>query len=286
MEKTYLSLLILILLLGCIRPPEEEEEERGPGLQIREFLVEEGALVPNERTRALLRIENLGDHEAREINVILMNYGEILLPEAEDSLGDPSNFSLERGSRLIEWKLLAPPKGYVERRYNIIARVYYFYQTIGYQDLVFVPAGVSPISTPESGSTLSPLGISITSDYPIELVGEANFSVEVRIENVGKGYISYYKEMERENMLEKVLIIAPKEWTMLSRDWNCRLVGEKKECEPTKEIRVARGEEVTLFLKFRRSEIKVETKERIRIELSYGYAIDSSPIQVILRKAV
>ena len=193
-KKPILSIIAVLLITGCTQQSTTTQVigVTSKGLNIINFTSNFNTLRVHESTNIKLQFKNNGDFEARNVTTIL--YGEGLL-EKESA----KNFT-ERilvGKEDIQFWTLNVPLELSRTQsttYTLGARVYYYYNFSGFQQIGFVPTNYIGDDLPlSSGTGKGPLSVSMSVRNPIRtLPGEnTTFTITTTITDTEEGNVDY-----------------------------------------------------------------------------------------------
>ncbi len=192
-----LLLVLLVASLGCIASQEPVQISRSAGLIISSFYAEDTELRGEDMTNMVLELENVGDADAGNIDISLLNTGGFTVdsPVYQKTLSPPdTSTNLPGGRDKIIWRLTAPKVDFPVKK-SIKMKLGFDYKTEITKEIPIITydksrAGGVPrgIETNSEG----PVSISILSEDPILLSsgkasGTANFKLIV--ENTGGGTV-------------------------------------------------------------------------------------------------
>ncbi|MCK4714958.1 MAG: hypothetical protein KAT35_05245, partial [Candidatus Aenigmarchaeota archaeon] len=198
MKKTFFIILLVGFFLGCTFPQPDGDGDSVANatylaLGINSFYSDAPDISSDGISNVKLTVTNYGTIPATNIYAKLLGYaGQDIIIEGEYI----STEQLAPGeSTEFFWPMQMPELSVdTDVVYVFDARVYYSYQTNASKEVVFMNGTEAPVVTPHSSSTEAPLSISLASLNPIRMnpsEDETEFTVTVRIQNAGQGYIGY-----------------------------------------------------------------------------------------------
>lgn len=293
MKKTFFIILLVIFFLGCTLPQpdgggDSVANATYKAMGINSFYSDAPDISSGGISNVKLTVTNYGTTTATDI------YAKLLGHEGQDITIEGEYISIEQlapsGSTEFFWPMEMPSLSVdTDIIYIFDARVYYDYGTNASKEVVFMSGVEAPIVTPHSSSTEAPVSVSLTSLEPIRMNPddeETEFTVTVRIQNVGQGYVGYIdaggnEMVNKDNYLDSIFITVPNTWEPLHpEDWSVAsgpsetvMALNYDEGDIDTRMRLVRGDHTTYSIGFVRDNVGVETVESIDIELYYSYYI-------------
>jgi len=191
--------ILLVASLGCIASQEPSQISRSTGLMISSFYAEDPELRGGDMTNMVLELENVGDAEANNIDISIVNNGGFAvnapLPVYQASLSPPNTAtSIPGGRDKIVWRLTAPAVDFPVKK-TVTVKIGFGYSSEFSKEIPIITYDKSRAGGVQRGietNSEGPVSIRILSDDPVLLpsgatTGTANFKVIV--ENAGGGTI-------------------------------------------------------------------------------------------------
>jgi hypothetical protein len=307
MKKTFFIILLVIFFLGCTLPLQNNGNGGSvanatyKAIGINSFYSDAPDISSGGISNVKLAVTNYGPTTATNI------YAKLLGHEGQDITIEGEYISIEQlapsGSTEFFWPMEMPSLSVdTDIIYIFDARVYYDYGTNASKEVVFMSGVEAPIVTPHSSSTEAPVSVSLTSLEPIRMNPddeETEFTVTVRIQNVGQGYVGYIdadgnEMVNKDNYLDRVNITVPTSWRPLHADdpelWTIYYNADETimsmnypQHQDTR-MRLVRGDHTTYSIGFVRSNVGVETVESIKVMAYYSYYIPTkSSVDITVR---
>jgi hypothetical protein len=232
MKKSFFIILLVGFFLGCTLPISNNgggttQNSTYSVIGVDSFNSDVDDISSGGITNVKLAITNYGEMSAMNI------YAKLLGHEGQDITIEDEYDSIEElmpdSTTEFYWPMQMPALSVeTDVIYVFDARVYYEYHTNASKELVFIPGIETPTVTPYSASTDGPVDIALTAIDPIRMNpddDETEFTVTVRLQNVGQGYIGYLDESQNEitvkdHYMDMIFIKVPLTWTpQHPEDW-------------------------------------------------------------------
>jgi hypothetical protein len=225
MKRSFFIILLVGFFLGCTIPtinnggtPTQNSSYLVVGID--SFNSEVDDISSGGITNVQLQITNYGSMSAMNV------YAKLLGHEGQDITIEDEYNSIEElmpdSTTEFYWPMQMPALSVeTDVVYVFDARVYYDYHTNASKEVVFMPGVDQATVTPHSASTDGPVGISLTALDPIRMNpndDETEFTVTIRLQNIGQGYIGYLDESQnditvKDHYMDSVFIRVPETWT-------------------------------------------------------------------------
>jgi len=190
-------LVLLMLSLGCIASQGPSQISRSAGLMVSGFYAEDTELRSEDMTNMVLELENVGDAEAGNIDVSILNTGGFAVdsPVYQKTLSPPdAGTNMPGGRDKIVWRLTAPKVDFPVRK-SVKVKIGFDYMAELDREIPIITYDKSKAGGAQKGGETSsegPVSIRILSEDPILLpsgktAGTANF--KIILENTGEGTV-------------------------------------------------------------------------------------------------
>lgn len=187
--------MLLVASLGCIASQEPSQISRSTGMMVSSFYAEDTELRGGDMTNMVLELENVGDAQAGNIDISVVNNGGFALdtPVYQKTLSAPdTSTSLPGGRDKIVWRLTAPKVDFPVKK-TITVKIGFDYNSEFTKEIPIITYDKSRAGGVQKGietNSEGPVSIRILSEDPVLLpsgatTGTANF--KVIIENTGGG---------------------------------------------------------------------------------------------------
>ncbi|MFQ6020596.1 MAG: hypothetical protein ACE5J4_01085 [Candidatus Aenigmatarchaeota archaeon] len=220
MKYILITLVAIVLVLGCIGGEEAPTPVEGKGLEIIEFAADQSEVYSGRSVRITMEVENQGGYKTENETSLVYLIGSNL--NLDDTTGfswnatsedetlykyfnkdmDPADPArdIPADRKRFSWRLNAPilPQGQ-SRTDDFIGRIYYEYKTTArgtvwvYSESEYEAARTSgkeikkSTFTPTQG-TIS-IEVSVSPDPPVLIEGEDTFTMSIKLSNIGGGTI-------------------------------------------------------------------------------------------------
>jgi hypothetical protein len=226
MKRSLLLVPLVVIFLGCtVQQDGTGGNQTYRGIGITTFYADAYDLPSGSITNIKLDIKNYGDVIARNILAELIGW------QGQDITIIDSIYEadfLEPGQETeFYWVIQLPVLSInTDVSYAIDARIYYDYHTNATKELIFEPRIQEPAISAGGGESTGPLKITISSMEPIYASDTTNFTVTLKYEDYGQGFVAFRKDDGTEDptykyYIKDLRIRIPDTWTPLHPDqWN------------------------------------------------------------------